>query len=302
MRKLSIIIPVYNNKETLLKLYNKIKVSLKKNFNYSIVFIDDASNDGSTTLLKKIKFKNTRVKVILNKNNIGQEKSIIKGIKLTNSKYYFIMSADLQDDPKLIVQFYNEIKKNKNKIILFCKNKVVGNLYRKFFAYIHWKIVSLITFGGYPKFGFDVFGFTEPVKKKLINPMDDTDSILHKLAFSQFETKKIYYDKKDRKNQKEKSEQNFGKLLDFHLAAIYSISSSSLKFIWFCTVILIFLFFVYSTYIFLDFLLEKNTIYTGWRSLMLLNLMCFALIFIFFGNINYKLQKIIAQIELRKIK
>jgi glycosyltransferase involved in cell wall biosynthesis len=94
-KKLSIIIPVYNEKNTIEKLLNKIhKLShIKK----EIVVVDDASSDGSTNILKKNKNKFT--KLIHHKKNLGKGAAIKTAKKFVKGNVVIIQDADLEYNP-----------------------------------------------------------------------------------------------------------------------------------------------------------------------------------------------------------
>jgi glycosyltransferase involved in cell wall biosynthesis len=94
-KKLSIIIPVYNEKNTIEKLLNKIhKLShIKK----EIIVVDDASNDGSTNILKKNKNKFT--KLIHHKKNLGKGAAIKTAKKFVKGNVVIIQDADLEYNP-----------------------------------------------------------------------------------------------------------------------------------------------------------------------------------------------------------
>ena len=94
-KKLSIIIPVYNEKNTIEKLLNKIhKLShIKK----EIIVVDDASSDGSTNILKKNKNKFT--KLIHHKKNLGKGAAIKTAKKFVKGNVVIIQDADLEYDP-----------------------------------------------------------------------------------------------------------------------------------------------------------------------------------------------------------
>lgn len=94
-KKLSIIIPVYNEKNTIQKLLNKIhKLSdIKK----EIIVVNDASYDGSTNILKKNKNKIT--KLIHHKKNLGKGAAIKSAQKFIEGDVVIIQDADLEYDP-----------------------------------------------------------------------------------------------------------------------------------------------------------------------------------------------------------
>ena len=134
--KLSIIIPVYNE-------INSLPVILKKIFNAThkikkkIIIVDDFSNDGTREWLKKRK-KKRNIKIVFKKKNEGKGSAIIEGIKHTNPKdIILIQDADLEYFPKDINKLYKEIKKG--------YDIVLGNRFHKFSHY-HYKSFALANF------------------------------------------------------------------------------------------------------------------------------------------------------------
>ena len=93
--KLSIIIPVYNEKNTIEKLLNKIHKL--RNIKKEIIVVDDASNDGSFNILKKN--KNKINKLIYHKKNLGKGAAIKSAQKFVKGNVVIIQDADLEYDP-----------------------------------------------------------------------------------------------------------------------------------------------------------------------------------------------------------
>tara|TARA_B100000989_G_scaffold239668_1_gene186519 strand:+ start:3018 stop:3935 length:918 start_codon:yes stop_codon:yes gene_type:complete len=298
MSELAIIIPVYNNAQSLRRLNNNIINSLKKIklTKYTLVYVDDASQDNSLKILNNLKRKNNKNIIVLNnKINIGQSGSILTGVNYQKSKFYFVMSADGQDEPFLIEKFYKNIKANKMDIMLFCKKNLNGTLIRKIFAYTHYKILNIATFGKYPKYGSDVFGFTYLAKQKIFDFLDKKDVIQAELIQSDLPKKYIYFKKKDRVYGQ--SNQKFSSLLYMHLRTLFSLDSFGIKLVWISTVLSVIGFGMYSLYILISFIVLEDKIYTGWRSLILINLLCFALIFIHMGHQSLIIKKILNRLN-----
>jgi len=98
MDNFSIIIPIYNEEENIILLFNDIIEKLSQFQNYEIIIIDDGSNDHTQQKLLAIK-KNHKLRILENKKNFGQSYSIYKGVQ--NSKFGTIVTidGDLQNNP-----------------------------------------------------------------------------------------------------------------------------------------------------------------------------------------------------------
>ena len=97
---LSIVIPCYNEAESLPQLYHEIQTAcdpLKKE--YEILFIDDGSTDGTFNLLRDLNKKDTRIKVIQFRKNAGKSDALSVGFEAATGDLVVTMDADLQDDP-----------------------------------------------------------------------------------------------------------------------------------------------------------------------------------------------------------
>lgn len=298
MSELAIIIPVYNNALSLRKLNNNIINTLKKLklTQYTLVYVDDASQDNSLKILNNLKKKNNKNIIVLNNIiNLGQSGSILTGVNYRKYKYYFVISADSQDETFLIENFYKNIKVNKMEIMLFCKNNLIGTFFRKLFSYIHYKILSIVTFGKYPKYGSDAFGFTYFAKQKIFDFLDKKDVIQAELIQSDLPKKYIYFTKKERAQGL--SGQKFSRLLYMHLRTLFSLDSFGIKLVWISTVLSVIVFGIASLYILINFFTLENKTYTGWRSIILINLLCFALIFIHLGHQSIIIKKILNKLN-----
>jgi glycosyltransferase involved in cell wall biosynthesis len=108
-KKLSIIIPLYNEEESLNPLTNEIKKALKTvNISFEVVFVDDGSDDNSLKIIKEICKIDKRFKYISFRKNYGKSAALQIGFKNVSGDVVVTMDADLQDDPN---EIYNLIKK-----------------------------------------------------------------------------------------------------------------------------------------------------------------------------------------------
>ncbi|PAV11465.1 glycosyl transferase family 2 [Methanosarcina spelaei] len=110
---LSIIIPVHNEEENILELYERLYSTLSLpsliEITYEIIFIDDGSTDGTFEEIKKI--KNSKVKVVRFQRNYGKAAALSCGFKRSKGDFVITMDGDLQDDPNEIPRFIEELKR-----------------------------------------------------------------------------------------------------------------------------------------------------------------------------------------------
>lgn len=107
---LSIVIPLYNEEESLSKLTEQIVAALKQaNLTYEICFIDDGSTDDSLKKLKKLRETFNEIKIIAFRKNYGKSAALSEGFKLASGDIIITMDADLQDDPAEIPGLIDKI-------------------------------------------------------------------------------------------------------------------------------------------------------------------------------------------------
>ncbi len=227
MKKISVIIPVYNNQQTLVELYQKlVKVFAKIKQNYQIIFIDDGSKDQSYKRIKKICSKNNKVSCIKLSKNFGQRFALMAGLKYSTGDYLINIDADLQDPPELIEKIFNELRKN-NHVVLAARRSSSENIFRKLSSLVQHRILNYLI-KNYPKQGFTVFG----VSKKLVQEIKDRGNNISLLQLEilnyGYNYKTIYYERD--KRQIGKSQFNFSSRLNLAIEMITLTTSSILRF------------------------------------------------------------------------
>lgn len=111
MDKISIIIPCYNEEESLPLFYDEVnKVSLGfKNTNFEFIFVNDGSKDNTLNIIRDLHEKDKRVRYISFSRNFGKEAAILAGLEYSSGDYVAMMDADLQDPPSLLFEMYDGI-------------------------------------------------------------------------------------------------------------------------------------------------------------------------------------------------
>lgn len=132
MKDISVVIPLYNEKESIGELYRWIeKVVKENNLSYQIVFIDDGSTDGSWEEIEKIKEIDPCVFGIKFLKNYGKSQALNAGFEKAEAKVVITMDADLQDSPEEIPELYKMITKDGMDLVSGWKKKRYDNTLTK---------------------------------------------------------------------------------------------------------------------------------------------------------------------------
>ena len=99
-KELSIVIPVFNERESLEELFQELKGVLNAlGRSYEIIFVDDGSTDGSTEMLKGLAQEDRHTRAVLLRRNFGQSAAMSAGFDLAQGRIFITLDADLQNDP-----------------------------------------------------------------------------------------------------------------------------------------------------------------------------------------------------------
>jgi len=127
MKKISVVIPTYNEKENIPLVYERVvNVLSKMEYIYEIIFIDNFSMDGSRDQIRILCSKDSNVKAILNAKNFGWTRSSFYGLTQADGDAVVLLVADLQDPPELIPEFIMKWEKGA-KIVSGIKSRSKEN-------------------------------------------------------------------------------------------------------------------------------------------------------------------------------
>ncbi len=108
---LSIVIPVYNEKESVTPLAEELTSVLQPlNLSYEVIFADDGSSDGSSEILKELAKKDSHFSSISLRKNFGKASALAGGFRKAKGDIISTLDADLQDDPKDLPRFLDKLK------------------------------------------------------------------------------------------------------------------------------------------------------------------------------------------------
>ena len=121
---ISIIIPLYNEEESLPELYDWIeKVMQKEGFSYEVIFVDDGSTDNSWEVIKNLKDNHPEIKALRFRRNYGKSPGLHCGFERAAGNVVITMDADLQDSPDEIPELYRMITQEGYDLVSGWKKK-----------------------------------------------------------------------------------------------------------------------------------------------------------------------------------
>jgi len=147
-KKISIILPVFNEENNIEEIYNQITCILLKIpcYKYEIIFIDDGSTDNSWNIITTLYVKDDNIKAIKLSRNFGHDIAIKAGLDHSNGDLIIVMDTDLQHPPELINTILDTFK-NEHPDIILMKRKLNKDeiLIRRISNKIYYKTFGFLT-------------------------------------------------------------------------------------------------------------------------------------------------------------
>lgn len=142
MKKISIIVPCYNEEETV-QIFNEEIKKVISNYEYEIIFVDDGSSDNTLKIIKNISEEDEHIKYLSFSRNFGKEAAIFAGLDKSRGDYVVIMDVDLQDPPRLIPKMYDVLEQDEYDCVRTRRTTRKGEpIIRSFFADLFYKLIN----------------------------------------------------------------------------------------------------------------------------------------------------------------
>ena len=143
MSLLSIIVPCFNEEESVNIFYNEITETLKNiSINYEIIFVNDGSSDDTLNNIKMLS-KYNNIRYISFSKNFGKEAALFAGLNYSRGDYAVVMDVDLQDPPGLLPEMISIIRNSDYDIIATRRVSRDGEpIIRSYFARLFYKVIN----------------------------------------------------------------------------------------------------------------------------------------------------------------
>lgn len=238
MKKISILIPCYNEEENVVPMskavVNELTTKLPQ-YDYELIFIDNDSQDNTRPLLREICKNNPKIKAIFNAKNFGQFNSPYYGMLQTSGDCTISMCCDFQDPVEMIPRLV-EAWENGAKIVSCIKTKSKENPIMRFLRTIYYKIIkkmsSVDQIEHFTGFGLYDKNFIE-VLRNLKDPTPFIRGIVAELGY-----KRVDIEYTQAKRRAGKTHNNFFTLFDAAMLSFTSYTKVGLHLVTFAGLIL----------------------------------------------------------------
>ncbi|MCR5687979.1 MAG: glycosyltransferase family 2 protein [Lachnospiraceae bacterium] len=280
MSRISIIIPVYYNADTLMLLYEDMKQKILPTLgDYEIVMVDDGSGDDSWSVMNAISELDGNVKLVRLSRNFGEHAALLAGFANCSGDCAVTKQADLQEDSELIVRLYDKWKEG-NKVVLAVREQRDEPAVKKFFANLYYSIVRKTIDKKMPKGGFDCYLLDRQAIEVLLRLDEKNSSLSLQVLWMGFKSDNVYFHRKDR--EVGRSRWTFSKKFKLVIDSMMSFSYFPIKFMSGFGVAMAILAFIWIIEVLIEFFVVGTPV-RGWSTLMCLVLFSTGIILLMLG-------------------
>ncbi len=229
MKKVSMIIPCYNEEDNVELFYKEaVKTYKEQNYKLELVFIDDGSKDNTLKNLKELtKEQDCEIKVLSFSRNFGKESAIYAGLKNTTGDYTVIIDADLQQPPELTIKMANILDENKYDCVCYYQEERIENKLLSKIKNTFYKTMNKMSEVELKQGASDFRMFNNKVKNSLLEIKEYYRFSKGIFSWIGYDTKYLPYIPKQRNSGTTKW--SFIKLLKYGISGIISFSTMPLK-------------------------------------------------------------------------
>ncbi len=148
MKKLSIVVPCYNEQETIypfLEETQKIETKMKDQLIFDYIFVNDGSKDETLKVLRDVANRFENVHYLSFSRNFGKEAGLLAGLEAADGDFITVMDADLQDPPELLIDMYEKIKEGYDVVGTHRADRKGEPVIRSFFSKMFYKIINTVS-------------------------------------------------------------------------------------------------------------------------------------------------------------
>ena len=300
MKKISIIIPTYNEEDSLPILYERLKklIDSISNYEFEVLFVNDGSKDKTIQIIKELREKDNRICYVDFSRNFGKEIAMIAGIDYAKGDAVVFMDADLQDPPELIPELIKYWEEGYDDVYARRSSRKGETWLKKFTSKMYYRVLQHLTRVPIQK---DTGDF-RLLDRRCVNA-------LKKLRETQRNTKSMFswigYNKKEVLYERDpriagKTKWNYFKLIDLAIDGITSFTTSPLKLSTYISIPTFLMLIIYFIYVIIK-CITKNVMMEAFQAIILLILFFSGVQILLFGIVGEYLGRIFNETKNRPL-
>lgn len=300
MKKISIIIPAYNEEEALPILYERLSKLMEdmNSYEFEILFINDGSKDKTIEIIKSMREKDNRICYVDFARNFGKEIAMIAGLDYATGDCVVFMDADLQDPPELIPELVKYWEEGYDDVYAKRRSRKGETWLKKFTSKMYYRVLQHVTKVEIQEDTGD-FRLLDRrcvnALKKLRESQRNTKSMFSWIGYKK---KEVLYDRDPRIAGSTKW--NYAKLMDLAIDGITSLTTSPLRISTFIAIPTFMVLFVYFIYVIAKSIIIHEAI-QAFQAIILLILFFSGIQILLFGIIGEYLGRIFNETKNRPL-
>ena len=229
MKKISIIIPTYNEEESLPFLYERLDKLMNqiKNYEFEVLFVNDGSKDKTLQIIKQLRQKDDRICYVDFSRNFGKEIAMLAGLDYCKGDAVIFMDADLQDPPELIPELIKYWEEGYDDVYARRRTRKGETWLKKLTSKMYYKILQRLTRVKIQKDTGDFRLLDRRCVNALKKMRENGRNSKSMFSWIGYNKKEVMYDRDPRIAGKTKW--NYLKLIDLAIDGITSFTTSPLR-------------------------------------------------------------------------
>ena len=300
MKKVTIIIPAYNEEESLPLLYDRLNkvISELKDYEFEMLFINDGSKDKTLEIIKRLRSQDARVSYVDFSRNFGKEVAMIAGLDYAKGDCVIFIDADLQDPPELIPELIKYWKQGYDDVYARRNSRKGETFLKKFTSKMYYKVLQSVTRVEIQKDTGD-FRLLDRrcvnALKKLRESQRCSKSMFSWIGYNK---KEVLFDRDPRVAGETKW--NYKKLIDLAIDGITSFTTSPLRISTYLAIPTFAILFIYFIYVIIKCIVQSVTV-QAFQAIILLVLFFSGIQIMLFGIMGEYLGRIFNETKNRPL-
>ena len=291
MKKITVIIPAYNEEESLPPLYERLEKLMRSmdHYEFEILFVNDGSKDNTINLIKEYREKDNRICYVDFSRNFGKEIAMIAGLDYATGDCVIFMDADLQDPPELIPELVKYWEEGYDDVYAKRSSRKGETWLKKFTSKMYYRVLQHLTNIPIQEDTGDFRLLDRRCVNALKKMRESQRQSKSMFSWIGYKKKEVLYDRDPRIAGKTKW--NYKKLVDLAIDGITSFTTSPLRISTYISIPTFVVLFVYFVYVIAKCIVTSTAI-QAYQAIILLILFFSGVQILLFGIIGEYLGRI----------